>query len=164
MPNGNGELLEAVAVAEDVKARVGRAEAKLARTRLFEVLLVALAVVAVVLSSVSTVIIGLGNRALNERVKDCSEPQGECYQANQAATAAAVQAILDHIDGSIGPHRLRNEAENTCQTELFAGDPAYAAKGVSAALTFYNECVLRRSGNIAPPPLPPNPLTTTTTR
>lgn len=163
MSNGNGELLEAVAVAEDAKARVDVAEAKLARTRLFEILLVALAVIAVVLSSVSTVIIGLGNRALNQRVKDCSEPQGECYQANQAATAKAVQAILDHIDGTIAPHRLRNEAENLCQIEVFAGDPPYAAKGVNQALDFYNECVLRRSGNTAPPALPPNPLTTTTT-
>lgn len=164
MPNDNGDLIEAVVIAEDAKARVDVAEAKLARTRLFEFLLVALAVIAVVLSSVSTVIIGLGNRALNQRVKDCSEPQGKCYQANQKTTAAAIQVILDYIDDSLAPHRLRNEAENLCQVELFAGDPAYAAKGVNPALDFYNECVLRRSGNTVPPPLPPNPLTTTTTR
>lgn len=133
------------------------------RAAALQVALIALAALAVILSSVSTVIIGLGNRALNERVKDCSEPQGECYQKNQASTAAAVQAILDHIDGLMGPHRLRNEAENTCQTELFAGNPAYASKGVQPALDFYNACVLRRSGNTSPPPLPPNPLTTTTT-
>lgn len=164
MPNGNGDLLDAVAIAEDAKARVGRAETKLARTRVFEILLVGLAATAVVMSSVSAVIIGLGNRALNERVKDCSEPTGRCYQQTQKTTAAAIQVILDYIDDAMGPHRLRNEAENTCQVELFAGSPAYAAKGVSASLDFYTKCVLTRSGNTAPPPVPPNPLTSTTTR
>lgn len=163
MSNGNGELVEAVAVAEEAKALIGRAESKLARTRTFEILLVGLAVLAVIMSSVSTVIIGLGNRALNERTKDCTEPTGRCYQQTQKTTAAAIQVILDYIDESFGPHRLRNEAENMCQVELFAGTPALAEKGVQPALAFYTECVLRRSGNTAPPSVPPNPLTSTTT-
>lgn len=163
MPNGNGELVEAVAVAEEAKALVGRAESKLARTRTFEILLVALAALAVITSSVSTVIIGLGNRSLNERTKDCTEPTGRCYQQTQKTTAAAIQVILDYIDDSIDPHRLRNEAENTCQVELFAGTPSFAAKGVAPAVDFYTKCVLARSGNTQPPPVPPNPLTSTTT-
>lgn len=126
--------------------------------------LVALAAVAVVISSVSGVLFTLGNRANQARIKDCTEPAGRCYRQNQATTAAAIETILRYIDDSLAPHRLRNEAENTCQVELFAGSPALAEKGVNPSLDFYDECVLRRSGNTAPPPLPPNPLTTTTTR
>lgn len=127
------------------------------------VTVVALAGLAVVASSSITIMVGLGNRRLQERTKDCTEPSGKCYQQTQAATAAAVQSVLDYIDDSMGPHRLRNEAENSCQVELFAGDPSFAAKGVQPALDFYNACVLRRSGNTAPPAVPPNPLTSTTT-
>lgn len=133
------------------------------RAAALQVALVVLIGLAVVLSSVTAAVVALGNRAQNERIRDCSEPPGRCYQETQRATAMAIQTILDYIDHSMAPHRLRNEAENKCQTELFAGDPSYAAKGVSAALAFYDECVLRRSGNTAPPPVPPNPLTTTTT-
>lgn len=133
------------------------------RARHLEVAIVILAGVAVMIASVFTAAIGTGNRQIVERIKDCSEPTGKCYRANQQATAKAVQAILDYIDGSLAPHRLRNEAENMCQVELFAGLPAFAQKGVQPALTFYDECVLRRSGNTTAPPLPKNPLTTTTT-
>lgn len=124
---------------------------------------VAFAGLIAVVTSTTTVIVGLGNRQVQERIKDCSEPGGKCYQRTQAATADAVQAILNHIDGVMGPHRLRNEAENQCQVEVFAGTPALAGTGTQPALKFYDECVLRRSGNTAPPPVPMNPLTTTTT-
>lgn len=129
----------------------------------YQVALVGLACLAVVISSASAVLVGLSNRRLNERAKDCSEPQGQCYQQTQRTTAAAVQSVLDYIDDSMRPHRLRNEAENLCQVELFAGDSPYSRKGVSAAIDFYRACVLRRSGNTEAPPIPPNPLTTTTT-
>lgn len=148
--------------------RADKARDEIVRTTMraasIQVALLALVGLAVVVSSASTVIIGLGNRALNERTKDCTDPKGACYQRNQEVTAAAIQVVLDYIDKSFAPHRLRNEAENMCQTELFAGDPPFARKGVQPALDFYTECVLRRSGNTVPPPLPPNPLTTTTTR
>lgn len=133
------------------------------RARRLEMTIVILAGVAVMIASVFTAALGVGNRQIAERIKDCSEPTGKCYQRNQQATAKAVQAILDYVDDSLAPHRLRNEAENMCQVELFAGLPAFAQKGVQPALTFYDECVLRRSGNTAPPPVPKNPLTTTTT-
>lgn len=129
----------------------------------YRVALVALAALAVVVSTSTAVVVGLANRRLNERTQDCTEPQGKCYQQTQKTTAAAVQSILDYIDESFAPHRLRNEAENKCQVETFAGLPAFAQKGVQPALDFYDQCVLRRSGNTAPPPLPENPLTTTTT-
>lgn len=133
------------------------------RARRLEVTIVVLAGLAVTIASVFTAVLGTGNRRIVNQIKDCSEPTGECYQRNQKTTAAAIQTVLDYIDDSIDPHRLRNEAENTCQVELFAGFPAFAEKGVQPSLAFYSECVLRRSGNTAPPPVPMNPLATTTT-
>lgn len=134
------------------------------RAASLQVALLTLVGLAVVMSSVTAAVVALGNRQANQRIRDCSEPEGRCYQQTQKVTAAAVQSILDYVDAAMKPHRLRNEAENECQVELFAGDPSYAAKGVSAALDFYTKCVLQRSGNTAPPPPPPNPLTSTTTR
>lgn len=134
------------------------------RAAALQVALVALAALAVVLATSTTVWVGLGNRDYQKRIKDCTDPRGGCYQQQQKATAAAIETILRYIDGSFGPHRLRNEAENSCQVQLFAGSPPYAAKGVSAALKFYNDCVLMESGNTAPPPIPSIPITTSTTR
>lgn len=133
------------------------------RANALQVSLVALAAAAVVLSSVSAAVVTLGNRREAERIKDCTQPDGVCYQQTQAATAAAVQAILDYIDDTMGPHRLRNEAENECQVELFARHPTILDKGSEPALGEYEDCVHRRSGGTEPPPVPPNPLTTTTT-
>lgn len=130
------------------------------RAEALQVALVALAGLAVVVASSTAVVVGLGNRnRATQNLRDTAARQAR----TEKDTAAAVQVILDYIDDVMAPHRLRNEAENRCQVELFAGSPAYATKGVSAALTFYDECVLRRSGLTAPPPVPPNPLTTTTT-
>jgi hypothetical protein len=149
-------------VPEDGNANVAReaVERTARRAHAFEAALIALACFAVIVSSVTAVAVGLGNRHRADRERKAVADRSE---REQKATADAIQVILDYIDRSFSPHRLRNEAENMCQVELFAGSPAYAAKGVGPALTFYDECVLRRSGNTAPPPVPPNPLTTTTT-
>lgn len=130
------------------------------RAAALQVALVALAGLAVVIASGTAVSVGLGNRWRADRERKAAVVREEQMAR---ATAEAVQAILDYIDHSMDPHRLRNEAENWCQVEVFAGLPAFAEKGVQPALSFYDACVLRRSGNTAPPPVPPNPLTTTTT-
>jgi hypothetical protein len=127
------------------------------------VAIVAMAAFITIFSSSTTLLVGLGNRHLQERIRDCSEPQGQCYQQNQKATAKAVQAILDYIDDVMTPHRLRNEAENKCQVELFARQPTVLNSGAQAALEEYDACVRGRSGGTEPPPIPANPLTTTTT-
>jgi len=133
------------------------------RAQALQVILVIFAAAAVLVSSTTAVFVGVGNRSYQKRIRDCTEPEGKCYQANQAATAKAVQAILDYIDDTMGPHRLRNEAENRCQVELFARKPTVLDKGSETALKEYDHCVKERSGGTEPPPLPENPLTTTTT-
>jgi hypothetical protein len=147
-------------VAQEAKEAVIRTSQRYGRR---SVTIVALAAVVVVVSTTTTLTIGLGNRRLQERIKDCSDPGGQCFQRNQQATAKAVQAILDYIDDTMGPHRLRNEAENRCQVELFARKPTILDRGSRPALEEYDDCVSRRSGGTQPPPIPPNPLTTTTT-
>lgn len=134
------------------------------RARRLEFAIVVLAGIAVVFASLFAVLVGAGNRQIVERIKDCSEPTGKCYRANQQATAKAVQSILDYIDRSFAPHRLRNEAENRCGVEtvwqMLSNRPLRDLPFYESA---YDICVLSRSGNTAPPPVPPNPLTTTTT-
>lgn len=101
---------------------------------------------------------------IGERIEDCSSREGKCYKENQKATGEAIQAILEGLQGQVTPHRLRNEAENLCQVELFGGTPPLATSvPVEQAVATYIDCVLRRSGGTEPPPLPTNPFTTTTT-
>lgn len=72
------------------------------RAAALQIALVALAGLAVVLSSVTAAVVAISNRAANQRIKDCSEPTGRCYQETQRTTAAAIQTILDHIDRRCG--------------------------------------------------------------
>lgn len=141
MINGNGEANEA----KEELIRTAQ------RAHRLEIALVALAGLAVVVASATAVVVGLGNRSRQAQT--------------QKATASAVQVILDYVDDTMGPHRLRNEAENRCGVEviyqMLAGPLVQAADHYTG---LYDACVLRRSGITAPPPVPPNPLTTTTTR
>lgn len=124
---------------------------------------VAVAGLIAVTSSTATVIVGLGNRQLQHRIRDCSDPGGDCYQRNQKATAEAVQNILDYIDKSITPFRLANEAQNLCQVALHTRNPTVLEVGAEVAIAEYNACIAARSAGTERPPLPPNPLLTTTT-
>ena len=103
---------------------------------------------------------------VGERIEDCSSATGRCYQENQARTGAAIQTLLESFKQQLDPHRLRNEAENLCLLYAFAGPPPnrVADKPLEEAVAFYKQCVLDRSGGTEPPPLPPNPYVTTTTR
>ena len=147
-------------VAREAKEEVVRTSQAYGRR---SVTIVALAAVITVASSTSALTVALANRHLQQRIKDCSEPDGKCYQQNQKTTAKAVQTILDYIDAVMLPHRLRNEAENRCQVELFARRPTVLDRGAPAALEEYDACVRARSGGTEPPPIPQNPLNTTTT-
>lgn len=110
------------------------------RVGTLQVLLIALAALAVVISSATAVGVGIGNRRRADQT--------------QKATAGAIQIILDYVDATMAPHRLRNEAENLCQVELIAGDPPLIRKGLEPSLAFYRECVTRRAGGTPAPPVP----------
>jgi hypothetical protein len=150
----NGEANEAKAELERITRRANT----------LEIALVGLVGVAVIVASFTAVVLVLGNRKQNQRIEDCTRPEGRCYQQTKRDTGAAVQTVLDYIDATMNPHRLRNEAENKCQVELFARRPTILDSGAEAALAEYDDCVHRRSGGTDPPPVPQNPLSTTTTR
>ncbi|MCA1842348.1 MAG: hypothetical protein LC792_04005 [Actinobacteria bacterium] len=132
-----------------------------------QIALVALAGLAVVLSSFSAVAVSLGNRRAADRARDCTDPQGTCYQQTRRATAEAIQVILDNQSNLMRPHRLRNEAENLC-TVVALVEVTLAVQGhlpvdINGTLDHYRGCVTEQSGGTEPPPLPQNPLNTTTT-
>ena len=135
-------------------------------TRL-EVVLVALAGLAVTIAAGSAAYLSSVNRDYQRRIRDCTEPQGVCYQQNQKATAEAVGSIFKYIDDTMRPHRLRNEAENLCNVvalvEVTLTIQGRLPVDVNVVLDHYRHCVTENSGNTPPPPLPENPLATTTT-
>jgi hypothetical protein len=134
------------------------------RAATLQIALVALAGLAVVLSSVTAAVVAIGNRANNQRIRDCSEPSGRCYQHQQKVTAEAIEAILRYIDESVTPFRQATTAQNYCQVELFARQPTILDKGSGPALAEYAACVTRDSVGTEQPDPPKVPLTTTTTR
>lgn len=129
------------------------------RAQAFQVALVALAGMAVIFASTSAVWVGLGNRNYQQRIKDCTEPTGHCFQQTQKATGEAVQVILDYVEDSVAPLRLRLEADHHCLVELFDEENSSTVPLVEQ----YDACVTTRSPGSVPPPAPPNPLTSTTT-
>jgi hypothetical protein len=129
-------------------------------------LLAVIAVAFIVLITVIGIVQSRANHTVASRIADCSVPKGRCYQEQRRTTAAAVQAVLDGISGQFAPHRLRNEAENLCQVEIFAellGPPDHTAHTKDEVVGHYKDCVTREAGGIPPPALPANPYNTTTT-
>lgn len=137
------------------------------RAHVIEVALVAVAAVAVIIAVATAVWVGLGNREYQRRIRDCTDPQGRCYQQNQRNTAAAVQTILDYIQNVMDPHRLRSEAETLCNVvadvEVTLNIQGDTTVDVDKVLDHYRHCVLENSGLTPAPPAPENPLSTTTT-
>lgn len=147
-------------VAREAKEELIRTSQRYGRR---SVAIVALAAVMTVFSSSTSLFVGLGNRRLQERIRDCSDPGGKCYQRNQAATAQAVQSILDYIDRSITPFRTANEAQNLCQIAMHTRNPPVLEVPAERVIAEYHACIEARSAGTERPPLPPNPLLTTTT-
>jgi hypothetical protein len=156
-------LAEAVATSFD-EARITEAvvaEQRRGRLRFLVVVIAALVFVAAVV--VGSASVSRSNNQIVRRIEDCSSKTGRCYQENQKLAGAAIQSILDGFKTQIDPHRLRNEAENLCQVEVFAVPPEHQGLTIDRAIDLYTGCVLRRSAGTQPPPLPPNPYTTSST-
>lgn len=156
-------LSEAIVTSFDEKRITDAIIAEQRRDRHTFLVLVATAVAVVVIAMSIGIGVSRSNHAIVSRIEDCSTKAGRCYEEQQKTAGAAVQAVLDGMKAQIDPHRLRNEAENLCQVEVFAIPPERRGLTIERALDLYNGCVLRRSGGTEPPPLPKNPYSTTTT-
>lgn len=156
-------LSEAIVTSFDEKRITDAIIAEQRRDRHTFLVLVATAVAVVIIAMFVGIGVSHSNRQIIHQIQDCSTKEGRCYQENQRTAGAAVQAVLDGMKAQMDPHRLRNEAENLCQVEVFAIPPSEHGITLEKAVDLYNGCVLRRSGGTEPPPLPKNPYSTTTT-